>query len=506
MSTNTIPNLNLSTKKPGQELSKLLETAKDPNSTSKDLRKVWDSTISPKVRKQVTLNPNADIEVMKMSARLYLKELLSNPSFELIDLFLDDPFVKAVQKAYKSPPANGGFDLRNINNERDRLTIIRAALLSPHLNYSTLETCSRRLPSSVFKRELKDPVVFNKVKQLVSKHLIPTHYKSNSPLEVQDLFKPSRDNMDDSSVAWAYRYAELGIVTKQEIDNIVYLRDLYRYQYHADPTQIRYIMSNLVQGHKDPLCLDSATRSILTAQGKSCLSKIEDLIIDSSKGPKYAKHKYEILESLSKVLTNCFSLYGEIGWENVGVMGHRFLSEFYKTIVNMVVLSVRGDIKKGEMDDFSPSELNSIYDLFIRIGFNDYSYMYYQTRFSLRGAKSYASLNSCSEEVQKFFIMNGFLSRGIPISNATDSLVSVIDKINNDGPIEESVFKYIDLKYYKHIHYDPGYMRYKLAISLCTGRYIPPTIDLKNNFCGYKTSHTPVKGTCDFVNRLLGRT
>ena len=494
-----------------EDLDKLMEIAKDPSATGDQLKKVWKSTVSPKIRKQIALNANADLEVMKMAARLYLKELLSNPSFELIEIFLDDPFVKAVQKAYKSPPSNGhvGYE-KGVNGERDRMIVQRALLLSPHLNYASLENCSKALPTAVFKRELKDPVIYNKVKSLVNSKFASLQIKKtattllcNSPCV--DLFEKS-SQIDDDTVAWAYRYAELGIVSESEIHNIVYAKGLSRSMYHVDPAHIRHIMSNLKSSSGKKPNIDSATRSILVG-GKHCAERIGDLILDPRKGANYLSHKGEILASLSEVMVNISELYTEYGWDRVTGSMFNLPFKLYKAIVKAVVESSDCQIKKGHMLNVNESNYEYIYNKFMSLGFNRYAPIFYQRMFCIEGLKSYQSLANCSPDVQKFFILNGFVDRGVPISEATASTVAVIDEINESGPIEKAIFKFVGLDYYKMVIYNCEFMRFKLADHCGISHDLLPCVDIKGNqqYRHSDKSISTYKSTADFVNRLLRR-
>ena len=140
----------------------LLAKAQDPTATQEELRELWDTTKSTRVRRAVASNPNADSKTMCMAARLYIREVIANPSFELLNLFNEDKFVKQVYEAYSDPAAfYAKTQLSNIKNVNgNRINIARALLVSPNLRSARiLQDICACMGSAEFKRELKEPDV-----------------------------------------------------------------------------------------------------------------------------------------------------------------------------------------------------------------------------------------------------------------------------------------------------------------------------------------------------------
>jgi hypothetical protein len=146
----------------------LYARACDPSATPVELRTLWDSTKSVRVRKAVASNPNCDSKTMKMAARLYIKEVIANPSFELLNLFNEDKTVKVLYEAYTDPQAmSRAYNLMSMKSA-DRINVARALLVSPKLNSARIlqEVCAV-MNTVEFKRETKDPDVNTNVTGLL---------------------------------------------------------------------------------------------------------------------------------------------------------------------------------------------------------------------------------------------------------------------------------------------------------------------------------------------------
>lgn len=157
-----------------EQVDDLLAEAQDANSTPERLAELWRVTKSTRVRKAIASNPNSDVKTMAMAARLYVKEVIANPSFELLNLFDEDKFVKMIYEAYEDPQElYKKTSLPNVKNTNDnRINLARALLVSPNLRSSNIlqDICST-LNSAEFKRELKDPDVMKNVAKVAKSNL-----------------------------------------------------------------------------------------------------------------------------------------------------------------------------------------------------------------------------------------------------------------------------------------------------------------------------------------------
>lgn len=152
----------------------LYRVAIDPCATQEQLKEAWDATKSTRVRKAVASNPNCDSGTMCMAARLYLKEVIANPSFELLNLFDEDKFVKRIYDAYSDPQlfysSTGLSQIRNKGG--DRVSTARAMLVSPQLSSAKiLQDICATLNGAEFSRELKDVEVMDNVRSVAGGNL-----------------------------------------------------------------------------------------------------------------------------------------------------------------------------------------------------------------------------------------------------------------------------------------------------------------------------------------------
>jgi hypothetical protein len=158
--------------RPNASVDDLYERACDPSASPVDLRTVWESTKSVRVRKAVASNPNCDSKTMRMAARLYIKEVIANPSFELLNLFNEDRTVKVLYDAYTDPQASSrAYNLMSMK-AGERINVARALLVSPKLNSARIlqEVCAV-LNTMEFKREIKDPDVNKLITSIAKKHV-----------------------------------------------------------------------------------------------------------------------------------------------------------------------------------------------------------------------------------------------------------------------------------------------------------------------------------------------
>lgn len=173
-------------KKQRRDLSDLYAIATDPGSSQKQLREVWSETKSVKIRKAVASNLNCDTNTMRIAARLYLKEVINNPSFKLMKMFgEEDKFINALFEAFETPDkyANSSKWATRINNA-DQQILARTVLLSPNIgSYKTLDRVFASLGTTDIKREMRDEQVRNRIRSVSIKNL-----NKLGPSTIVDLF------------------------------------------------------------------------------------------------------------------------------------------------------------------------------------------------------------------------------------------------------------------------------------------------------------------------------
>jgi hypothetical protein len=107
-----------------------------------------------------------------MAARLYIKEVMNNPSFEMLNLFQEDRDVKDLYEAYSNPQTyKHARSLDRVKANR-RFNIARTLLVSPNLSDHIIlsEVCAY-LNGAEFKRELKDQEVKDNVIKIAKRGL-----------------------------------------------------------------------------------------------------------------------------------------------------------------------------------------------------------------------------------------------------------------------------------------------------------------------------------------------
>jgi hypothetical protein len=482
-------------------LKELMRVALDPSSTKKDLSRAWTLTKSSKVRKAIAANPNADVDVMKMSARLYLKEVLSNPSFELMELFLDDPFIKKVQATYKSPPKSGSISWSHAFKHSEKEIIIRAMLLSPNLTFDGLQYCSGSLPSAVFKRDISSPDVSKRCKALLASRFGHIKNVNGGKISaVSDFGGSSGINYRD--IKLMFKFHEIGLVDKSKIDNLIYKSGVISHNYDGDFIATRYIISELIKGDTDEAAIDNATKAILVVGSDVGIKKIWEKIAkdDSS----VLKVKDKILRSFVKVLVNVLDFSSSYGWKSVPYALKSISEYLHEAIIDIVIRDRFRNIKKGRLLGLNTWDYEFIYGVFESIGFINYASAYHQNNFGIWDLSSIISLNSCKREVQEFFVLNNFLGGRLLISKDTSNLVGLIDELNEKGSWDEVLYYYINLDYYKTILYSTEHLRNKAIRHYKPAVPLMPHVSVKNHLS--KTGPCPNPPVTPFVQRLMSGT
>lgn len=154
------------------DVEALYREAMQAETEPRRLREIWNDTKSVRVRKAVASNPNCDSTTMRMAARLYIKEVVSNASFEMLNLFQEDGEVKDLYDAYSNPQTfKYARSLDRVKHNR-RFNIARTLLVSPNLSNPVIlsEICAH-LDSANFKREMKDQEVRDNVVKVAKRSL-----------------------------------------------------------------------------------------------------------------------------------------------------------------------------------------------------------------------------------------------------------------------------------------------------------------------------------------------
>lgn len=432
------------------QLDALLKIAESVNSTKEELTKAWKSTKSTKIRKKIASNGNADTDILKMSARLYLKEVLQNPSFELTELFVDDPFVKALSSAHKDPKLfiskGGQYQFKSA----DCQILLRACLLSPHLDYKSLiGNIIDYLPAETFKRELQDRDVFNRVKSLVGSQFDFSNVKSKK-WTIKELSRIGSSN--NHNLNHFFTLYKSGVVQKESLFNLLYKAGINSNRnFGGNSTAVNFILENLKSNETE-----NATKLLLCGN-YSTLNAIEKKAMNSETN--------EYLYPLVKCFDVIIDMISAEGWDKrQGSREFHVARSLFETITDLIIHSCINTTKKKDMVDLSREDFISIYNTYNESGFKEYANIFMQNRMNIEDPKSLYSLNKCPQEVIEFFVYNNFLKPRITVSTSVNNIVDSLEKINNIGGVEEMVYNHLNLDYFKRIKYDEDIMRIKSIV------------------------------------------
>lgn len=155
-------------KRDQKQLKSLFHQAKDENTSSAELKKLWFSTTSVKIRKAIASNPNADWEILRIASRLYIEEVLENPGFEMMSLFDSDPWVNDIALAYKSPKEF--ISKSKINRYSvgfDASQYCKACLLSPEIDANEMNFVLQIISLDALKRCTKNESLKSKIRDKI---------------------------------------------------------------------------------------------------------------------------------------------------------------------------------------------------------------------------------------------------------------------------------------------------------------------------------------------------
>jgi hypothetical protein len=251
------------------DVNSLLAQAQDPATTPKQLVSIWDSTTSSRVRKAIASNPNCDTSTLCMASRLYIKEVVENPSFELKTLFSEDPIVSDIYTAYTDPQ---GFWKDKVQRTKAKGPTHRAMLTSPSLDsWRIVEGAIQYLSSTDFARELKDPGVQSRVKRVVKSNINSFNISS-----LLSLLKNKVITIAEFSKALDHRrQGEFNLPYKSYCETFKTIRDRCNYV-----TLFKFVLasSNYSLKHLIKSLKDDNMRSYLSTDG--CLVDLSNLYKD----------------------------------------------------------------------------------------------------------------------------------------------------------------------------------------------------------------------------------
>lgn len=438
-----------STKNTPEQLIELAKIAESPSSTKEELAKAWKSTKSTTIRKKIASNGNADTDILKMSARLYLKEVLQNPTIELIELFVDDPFIKALKSAYQDPnqfiKVRGHYAFKS----SDITILLRACLLSPQLKYETLmKNLLGFLSSDNFRRELQDREVFDRIKNLIGKEFDLSTIKTKQ-WDLASLHKLGRNN--NYYVNHFFTLYKAGIIPEAYIYNLLYkVGANSSSNYSGNSTAINLIIKNIEAGE-----VEKATKLLLVGNYHTFTTITKKLIASEKDITPHIKTLVKCFESMVEMVV-------QIGWTGAAKSGEAYIPQcMYNCISNLLIHTCLKTTKKKDMVGLSKEDFIGLYELYKEVGFFKYSSLFLQERVCISDSASLYALNECPHEVIEFVLFNNFLKPKIALSTSVKNITDILDQINDSGVIEDMLYNQSQLDYIKTIRYDCDRMRIK---------------------------------------------
>ncbi len=481
------------------QLDKLYEIATSPSSTRADLKKTWDSTKSSKVRRAIAMHGNADVNIMKMSARLYVKEVLNNPSFELMRLFDEDPFITALKACYEDPKK--AVNSRLIYNiaYRDRANLIRAMLLSPQLDYSTLAThILQNLSSTEFKRELGDRDVYNRVKGLITQNCIDPAKKGMGKADITSLIRRGCNN--SQRVSDFFTFYKAGFLSKQEIYNLVYMVGINpRSNYGSNSIAVNLIADTLKDGD-----VENATRLILCGNHNTP-GAIAKKIGESSQP---LETKFKQLNAYVKCFTLMVELFSSYDFQRLSRGTEWPMDYFHQSIYELITRLYVGSSKKKDLEELDKNELMAIHQACVSTGFEKYASYYMPRYLVLKDKASLYALNQCPQATIDFFVKNNLIANKIHCSTSVDKIVKTLEDINEGGSVQEMIFGSMKIDYFKTISYDSHILWARHLVSCGLDLRLLPCRDIPAGILttlGTSIPSTPYPSTNPFVLNLLGK-
>jgi hypothetical protein len=145
--------------------SEQLTLALDEQTPEEVLGLLWRKSRSVNVRKAIAKNANAGPRVLREAARLYLEEVLENPGFPMLELFVDDPWIKRISQAYSDPDSfvdQNYYYFHRAGDEVDQCCW--AVLLSPQLTPRALDKVLQNISLVKLRRAFKNQKVLTKIK------------------------------------------------------------------------------------------------------------------------------------------------------------------------------------------------------------------------------------------------------------------------------------------------------------------------------------------------------
>jgi hypothetical protein len=304
----------------------LLKIVSDDSTESSILEEVWAVSRSVNVRKAIAANPNASPRVLRAAARLYMEEVLSNPGFEMLRLFDDDPWIKQIGNIYDSPKDYFGLSRFISYRTEDLDDFGRAALVSPNCDGASLSNILAYVPVSSIKRVIKNESIKQRLRGIIAE----CYETGVSILDMEGLFK-AWDTGLIHTIELASYIRKSGAISSMSCRKGVYLKTFRKLDHELvmekTPDSVEAFISIFLMSRGN--CFNWCRWEI----NQRHLPIIADSIKIASKIKKDARRgKTNIYKSyVNTALRELCSLFVELTWAKKSFQERRsYLTDFYE--------------------------------------------------------------------------------------------------------------------------------------------------------------------------------
>lgn len=399
----------------------LLEYVKKENIDEKELSKIWNTSRSIKIRKQIAKNPNASVEVLEQAARLYIEEVIENPAFEMLALFDSDNWVNTVAKAYRSPGEAIYSSMKWIRQSVSYDTIFRAALLSDQLDLDCLDIIITGISSAALKRALKNKNTQERVKNLV---ITP----SSSKLSLESVLRLYKEEIFNRSEL--IKIINLHITMSSSCSKALYKKVFYKeiedYQSTSSTLQkeiIGVLLGNLISKSR-AYCFSWVSREICYWSSVKLNDDLICLFCNILKFLESSAKKSKLLDSILK--------------DNISNIKNVIIGLFR---INYSSYNSKSKKEKVEL-------IKKIYNFCSCYNIKNLAMSRYGIKFTPDAWIE--AFEECDKKEQIFFVKEGCLGNWFPV-NFSDKKFRIIDQLNEVayktyGVSQKLIYNYCSLK------------------------------------------------------------
>lgn len=386
-----------------------MAAALDPETPEKKLLEIWNKSKSVRVRKAVASNPNASPLVLTEGSRLYLKEVLENPGFALLEIFSDDPDIRELSEAFNDPMkwvvtlGGGAYTFRPRSHAKalawDRVRW--AVLLSPHLEWVGLNAVLDTIRLETFRRAMKCEETRKKVRSIFLEAMV---VGQASPDKIMLMNKELMITTKEALSGFKC-HAVVSSTTSPRALLSSYSKVLHK-TYRDDKEQRDAIVETLFY-----LCLIQrpySMRHLLPRRFDHLDDGVENLYISLLKMVREKasmdKSKSALKKKLEKICKHLEDAFGE-------------------TATNKYLFKTKGEVTK--------EDIQNLYNYVQRSGLNPQNSQTYLVRHFNDLLKPHTkALGECSMEIKEWACKNKLLGWVISRAHHREEIVKILDEVN----------------------------------------------------------------------------